>query len=144
VGRFFANLFPAPIRFQVPYGLDYGYFQGRRTFNAHAITRLWFRPTPGNAHVFAEFGIFEDAYTRVGGRTDGVEFVVSEINQDGAERILFKRYLDPVHRERDRGLQHLDITALIETKSELVFETRPGPAGDFGYDWAYWGTIRTR
>jgi len=144
VARFFSVMSPAPTRVQVPFGLDSAYIDSRRAFIAHSLTRLWFSPARTTTHVFAEFGIAEDAYTRTGGRTDGVEFVILEKKSGAADHLLFKRFLDPVHRLGDRGAQRIDLTTSIAPESEIVFETQPGPAGDFSYDWAYWGKIRLR
>jgi hypothetical protein len=90
------------------------------------------------------FGISEDAFTRNGDRTDGVEFAVLEYLPDGSERMLFSQFLDPVRRNEDRSTQHVERELEVSPGAEIVFETRPGPSGINAFDWSYWKKIELR
>jgi hypothetical protein len=49
--------------------------------------------------------------------------------------------LDPTHRTTDRGVQRVTFAAAIAPGTEVEVATRPGPAGDRAFDWAYWQKI---
>ncbi|MEO6002112.1 MAG: glycosyltransferase family 39 protein [Opitutus sp.] len=141
--RFFTRMSPRPDRYQVPFGLSLGFRpDGSLVFDAHAPTRLWFHPPRRVTQLSLEFGIAEDAYTRAGDRTDGVEFVAVVRAAPGAtERALFSRVLDPVRQPLDRGTQRAKVSLALPENAEVIIETRPGPGGSNAFDWSYWRTI---
>lgn len=140
--RFFDHMTPQPERYQVPFGLTFGFRpDGSLAFDAHAPSRLWFHVPPGTTQLSIEFGISEDAYLRTGDRTDGVEFTVVARAPDGKDRTLFSRILDPVRWEKDRATQRANLPVSLAPETELIFETRPGPSGSNAFDWSYWKEI---
>ena len=142
---FFPGMSPQPSRYQVPFGLSIGFHpDGRRVFDGHAPSRLWFPIARAVSELSVEFGISKDAYQRDGARTDGVEFAVVEVTAHGTRREVFSRTLDPTAQPTDRGTQFAKIPVSIPAGSELIFETRPGPSGSNAFDWAYWKKIELR
>ena len=74
---------------------------------------------------------------------DGVTFAVYVESDQGA-RQLFSTYIDPKRDQADRRWhpQAVDLGAYAGQVVTLIFETGTGPADDYRYDWAGWGTPR--
>jgi hypothetical protein len=143
--EFFTRMTPKPERYQVPFGLTFGFRpDGSRVFDAHAPTRLWFKTPPETQRLVFEFGISELAYTREGDRSDGVEFTVVEQRPDGTNRLLFTRFLNPLVRSEDRALQRVEMDVSVSPGAEIIFATGPGPSGSNAFDWSFWRTIELR
>ena len=96
---------------------------------------------PKNAHwVTGRFGMMPGTYTD-GGRTDGAMFLAYWT--DGKDRIeLFRRYLDPVEKIGDRGLQDFrgDLSGL--SGGRLILEIQNGPNNNPSWDWTAWSNIK--
>jgi tetratricopeptide (TPR) repeat protein len=75
---------------------------------------------------------------------DGVEYniYVRDPDHPSVFRRVFSRYLDPKNNPDDRHWidELVDLSAFGRQTVEIIFETRPGPAGDANYDWAAWST----
>jgi hypothetical protein len=66
---------------------------------------------------------------------DGVELTISAA-QDGSEKVIIKRHLDPAHLRQHRTWLPLDFEIPSATDSTLLrFAVNPGPAGDLTGDW---------
>jgi len=119
--------------------------EGQSVLMVHARGEMRFRVHPGKHTLTGQFGILKGAYN-VGNDlppTDGVEFsaVIRETN--GRELLLFKRFLNPLLREADRGLQTITTAPFVtETEAELVLHTHPGAANNSRYDWSFWEAIK--
>ena len=119
--------------------------EGQSVLMVHAPGEMRFRVHPGKHTLTGQFGILKGAYN-VGDDlppTDGVEFsaVIRETN--GRELLLFKRFLNPLLREADRGLQTITTAPFVtETEAELVLHTHPGAANNSRYDWSFWEAIK--
>ncbi len=85
---------------------------------------------PGSRLVF-DIAMEPGTYARPG---KGVRF---EIEKDGKE--MFSKYLDPKHRERDRGWFHFDLPLEGTGRSRLTLRTRPAPRSNNYYCNAGWG-----
>jgi hypothetical protein len=74
---------------------------------------------------------------------DGAAFAVY-VEADGITEQLFATYVDPKHDEADRRwhAHTVDLAAYAGRRVTITFETGTGPAGDYRYDWAGWGTPR--
>jgi hypothetical protein len=108
----------------------------------HARSEMTFNIKEGAQRVRGAFGMLPGTYTK-GGNTDGAEFVVYW--SDGGERLeLFKRYLDPVHEMKDRGLQHFDVALPQRPGGRLFLDVKPGPAGNHSWDWTAWTGIEIK
>jgi hypothetical protein len=143
--QFFIRMTPQPERYQVPFGLSFGFRpDGSRVFDAHAPTRLWFKAPRDARRLTIEFGITEAAYTREGDRSDGVEFTVTEHLAGRPDRVLFTRFLNPLERSEDRSDQRVELNISVNPQAEIIFSTGPGPSGSNAFDWAYWKTIQLR
>jgi hypothetical protein len=92
---------------------------------------------PAGATRFAgSYGIREGAYSS-GGHTAGVVFELEGIWPSGIRRQLWRRLLDPVAREEDRGTQHLDEEIPPDGPAAVVLHTRPAKKDDNRWDWSY-------
>src|SRR6185295_18843820 len=93
----------------------------------------------GGAHLRARLGLRRGAWRP--GATDGVGFEVHVVGPDGAV-VAYRRFLDPVRVEADRGPQSLDLALTLAAPGEVVLVTEPGPAKDVKWDWSYWTDVR--
>lgn len=145
VHRFFADLSPCPVRYQVPFGLNLRTVaDGRLSFDVHATTHLWFAIPNHPRQVTLAFGILDDAWKREAGRTDGVGFSLAAITADGTSHEIFSRFLDPVAKPADRGKQSAVVDLPAGLYRELVFTASPGPSGSNAFDWAYLDLLQIR
>ncbi len=106
----------------------------------HAPSQMIFEVPPDATTVSGKFGMMPGTYLN-GGNTDGARYKVYWSN--GASRVdLFQRFLDPVHKEQDRGLH--DFSAKLEGLygGRLYLEVDAGPFKDNGWDWTGWTDIR--
>lgn len=103
---------------------------------AHAPSGLRLDIPAGARRLAIAFGLPAGAYSS-GGATDGVDFAVSAVAPDGAQRVLWRRTLDPVGAVEDRGIQSavVDLDA-APPRSHLVLST--GPRDDPRWDWSFW------
>jgi hypothetical protein len=111
---------------------------GKRVLLAHAPVKFKMPVSGKLSGIRIGFGILEQAYTI--GNTDGVRFHVSAINEKGQEVTLFRRYLDPVSVNSDRGEQ----TALVEIPeghdlAYIFLATEMG--GNAAWDHSYWSNF---
>jgi tetratricopeptide (TPR) repeat protein len=74
---------------------------------------------------------------------DGVGFAVY-VESGGAATQVFSSYIDPKQDEDARRWHPhtVDLSDYAGQTISVIFETRPGPAGDLRYDWAGWGEAR--
>ena len=141
--RLFSGLSPQPVRFYTTFGMDINQEHGEWFLNAHPDTRLWFRVPAGRRQVAAEFHLVPGSYENLarGDATDGVEFAIYEIKPDGSRQQVYDRLLNPMDNLGDRGFQRIALEVEVAEGSELLFETGPGPRGNYTRDWASWGPI---
>ncbi len=74
---------------------------------------------------------------------DGVTFTVYVESDQGTDQV-FSTYINPKEEEADRRWHPaaIDLGAYAGQTVTIIFETGTGPAGDYRYDWAGWGTPR--
>jgi len=139
----FAAMSPPPARFYTTFGLDLNILEGRWFLSAHPDARFWFRLPPGQHSVVAEYCLLPGSWAGLARKeaTDGAEFAIYEQRADGTRRPVFDRELNPVDNPADRGVQVVRLTVELAPGSELLFETGPGPRGNYNRDWAAWGPI---
>jgi hypothetical protein len=137
----FADFSPRPVRATSLNDFSTSPVDSRRMLNAPATTELAFRVPPGATRIKGAYGILDGAFA---GRefTDGVEFVISQRRPNGAETVIFRRFLNPRWVISDRGPQSLDVAVPPKSEGELIFRTLPGPANNASFDWAYWGGVQ--
>lgn len=72
---------------------------------------------------------------------DGVEFRLEIRDSAGRIRLLYDRYIDPKHNLAERRWipGSVDLNEYMGQTVELLFTTKPGPAGDTCAGWAGWG-----
>lgn len=109
-----------------------------RVMIMHAPSQMVFEVPAGKTMVQAGFGFVAGAYLN-GGRTNGAQFTVYW--SDGSDRVvLHERYLDPLTKMNDRGLQRFS-AKLPRAKGHVTFRIDPGEHGEFAYDWTGWTGI---
>ncbi len=126
---------------------QFGFFNteeaGEPCLFAHAPTMLAYEWQPGMNYFAAEFGVMRGAYTD-GQSTEGVVFTLERETAKGEIQELFRRHLDPLHVETDRGDQSLEVAIPPTPGGRLILRTSPPPSGHLNHAWSYWRNIRTR
>lgn len=129
-----------PVAYEADTGLSEQSLEGKDLAVLHAPSQMTFDfPKTGAAALVGQFGFLPNAYLN-GGNTNGADFIIYW--QDGPNRVdLFRRYLDPMRKPEDRGLQafSLDVSAL--KGGRLYFRIETGPYNDKGWDWTGWTGI---
>lgn len=109
-----------------------------RVMIMHAPSQMVFEVPAGATMIQGGFGFVPGAYLN-GGRTNGAQFTVYW--SDGSDRVvLHERYLEPLSRLNDRGLQKFS-SKLPKGKGHVTFRIDPGEHGEFAYDWTGWTGI---
>jgi hypothetical protein len=137
----FDDFSPRPIRGTALNDFTSAVVDGIKVLNAHATTEIVFRKRPGASRITGIYGLPHEAVARPG-MSDGVEFVIAQVNPDGTENVVFRRMLDPANNPADRGIHKLDVAVPAEASGEIFFRTLPGLAGNASFDWSYWGRLK--
>lgn len=138
----FGNITPAPVRARFKFAYS-SMIQGAELLvSAHPDSDLWLHPPATATAIDCEFGMFPAAWEKEGDKTDGVEFVITQLLPDGSRHELFRQRLTPVTRPPDRARQHVSLPHRPVPGELLQFSTRPG--GGYAYDWSYWGRIEVK
>jgi len=122
-------------RFDIAYGYRRYWSSGGELLNFHPDAALWVNPHHRAGTVAWRYGIFDDAWTRAGDRTDGVVFAVEAENAAGHRRELFARVLRPESEAGDRGVITSELRYDLAADEILRFSAGSGPSKAF--DWAY-------
>ncbi len=104
----------------------------------HAPSEMIFDVPAGATQINGAYGFLPGAYSN-GGRTNGAEFVIYWSN-GGEPVILHERFLDPVNKMSDRGLQKFSVK-LPKSSGRVFLRVNPGPFGEFAFDWTGWTGI---
>ncbi|RXK55443.1 hypothetical protein ESB00_05960 [Oleiharenicola lentus] len=139
----YPKISPAPLRAYFEQGLGYVWPEPEKekAIFAHPACDLWIKPPRGATHIEWDAGLVEEAYTREGAKTDGVELTITAI-MGGAEREIFRRELDPANQPGDRGKLKLVIPHEPVPGEILRFSARPRQGSAF--DWLYWARIEVK
>jgi hypothetical protein len=86
-----------------------------------------------------DMAMFPDSWQWGG---DGASFAVSVIDETGDTSKLFDEYISNAPEDQKWHASLIDLNAFGKQTVKLIFETGPGPSGDFVGDWAGWGTPR--
>jgi hypothetical protein len=115
--------------------------EGKRFLLVHPEGEVRFNLQAGTTAAAGDFAMHPDAY--LGGKTDGVEFVVEYAPSDPAQTpsTLYHRLLEPVTVAADRGIQRFRVELPAGARGQLVLRTLPGPAGRYDWDWAGWSDV---
>jgi hypothetical protein len=109
-----------------------------RVMIMHAPSQMVFEVPAGATMIQGGFGFVPGAYTNEG-RTNGASFGVYW--SDGSDTmVLHERFLDPLNRVNDRGLQRFS-AKLPKGKGHVTCRIDPGPNGEYAYDWTGWTGI---
>lgn len=110
----------------------------RKVMILHAPSEMIFDVPAGAKEMQGYYGFIPGAYSQ-GGRTNGAEFVIYW-TAGGEPTILHERYLDPVKRMSDRGIQKFSISLPRDT-GQVFLRINPGPYGEYAFDWTGWTGI---
>lgn len=107
----------------------------------HPISSLSYVFTPDAQTRFLLFRLALDPQVWGPDKGDGVLFRVS-VRDDGSERELFSRWVDPKNNPQDRRWIDgaVDLGPYLGRPVTLVLSTLPGESG--AWDWAGWGGLR--
>ena len=89
------------------------------------------------------WALFDDAFHRTTGRSDGARFVVEVSDETGTARV-FERTLTRDDVGRGWVDAVVDLSAYRGRAITLRLATEPGDDGDALFDWALWGDLRLR
>jgi hypothetical protein len=109
-----------------------------RVMIMHAPSHMVFEVPAGATELHGAYGFVPGAYTN-DGRTNGAEFVITW--SDGNEPVLLhERYLNPLTKLNDRGLQQFSVH-LPKSSGRVTLEVKPGLNGEYAFDWTGWTGI---
>ena len=127
-----------PISYEALNAPNEDIIDGRTVMIMHAPSQMIFEVPAGATMIQGDFGFVPGAYQN-GGRTNGALFTVYWT--DGSDRfVLHERYLDPVPRLNDRGLQHFS-AKLPKGTGNVIMRIDPGEFGEYAFDWTGWTGI---
>ena len=112
---------------------------GYPMLQAHAPSELAFELPAGAKAIVGRFGYQDTAFTN-GATTDGAEFSVVWTSGD-EEKVLLRRYLDPVRIAADRGPQTFRLPLEGLRPGTIVLRAGVGPNNDLSWDWVCWSDI---
>lgn len=136
------GVFPQPFKGRFTYGLRAFPYGDKRVINAHPDSEIWLRSPSAATRIEWDYGMISAAWERDGDKSDGVELTITGISPGREERKIFRRWLDPVRRPEDRGVQQ-EVIPYQPLPGELLhFKT--GPGGSYSYDWAFWERIEVK
>jgi hypothetical protein len=104
----------------------------------HAPSEMIFDVPAGATQLNGAYGFLPGAYSN-GGHTNGAEIVIYWTN-GGEPVILHERFLDPVTKMSDRGLQKFSVK-LPKSSGRVFLRINPGPFGEYAWDWTGWTGI---
>lgn len=125
-----------PVDSQAPFPLGRQQLGRDEVLVVHAPSWLRFEVLPGRHRLRARYGMIPNSWRH--GTTDGVQFQVALLPEDGKLRALYNRMLDPAAVQADRHMQELDLEFETDQPSSLYLRTGPGPNNNAARDWAYW------
>lgn len=133
------NMFvDAPISYEALNPPNEDVIDKRRVIIMHAPSEMVFDVPSGAGELNGFYGFVPGAYSN-GGRTNGSEFVIYW-SGGGEPVILLEKFLDPVNRLSDRGLQRFNVK-LPKSTGQVHLKVGPGPYGQFAFDWTGWTGI---
>lgn len=110
----------------------------RRVMIMHAPSEMIFDVPSGAGELNGAYGFVPGAYTN-GGRTNGAVFFIYWT--DGSDSVvLHERFLDPMTKMNDRGLQKFHVK-LPKSTGRVTLRINPGPFDEYAFDWTGWTDI---
>lgn len=104
----------------------------------HAPSEMVFDVPAGATELHGAYGFNHGAYSD-GGRTNGAQYSI-HWHGGGEPVILHERFLDPVNKINDRGLQKFSVK-LPRSTGQVFLRVSPGPFGQNAFDWTGWTAI---
>jgi hypothetical protein len=139
----YTDIFSTPaVEVKSGFPLERFVLEGKRFLLVHPVGEVRFDVPEGATAASGDFALRPEAY--VGGKSDGVEFLVEFAPSDSAQAasILYRRMLQPLTVEADRGIQQFRVELPASMRGQLILRTLPGAMGRYDWDWAGWSDIR--
>lgn len=135
-----SEFFPADSKYIRTDQMEVGY-ENRSIIFAHPDSKITYDLTlPENPSLL--FGIGMDTTVWDPQKGDGVEYLIDAALPEEPGRVyrVYSRYIDPKNNPGDRHWfdERVDLSAFAGKQVRLTFQTRPGPAGNYDFDWAGW------
>jgi hypothetical protein len=112
---------------------------GRDIAIMHAPSQMIFDLPSGAKLIRGIYGMMPGTYLD-GGSTNGAGYIIYWSN--GTTRVeLFRKFLNPVNVEIDRGLHSFECDLTNLNGGRLYLEVESGPYNDKGWDWTGWSDI---
>jgi hypothetical protein len=97
-------------------------------------------PVDAGRHVVrAGFGILPEGYLKLG--SDGAEFAIVVADEDGTEREVWSRMLEPALVPEHCRLQELEVAIEAPERARVLLRVGPGPAGRREGDLSFWTAV---
>jgi hypothetical protein len=110
-------------------------------WSANVPAKVEWRRPPAVAALTLHYGINEGGYTAKDGHSDGVEFSLVLVENNGTTHALFSRLLAPYNHPGHRGPQTSRVELPPNVEGRLILTAGPGPQNDLSWDWAWIGPI---
>jgi hypothetical protein len=130
----------APVAMHSSFPIEPGTYDGGQVLMVEPEGEMIFALREGIRVAQGRFGIAPGAYLQ--GKTDGVRFTVEYINERGERRLLFDRYLDPLAKPGDRGMQSFAVALEPGWKGRLACRTSNLEGKNSNWDWSYWTAVK--
>ena len=128
----------APIAYRAFTPVSTDFIDKRRVVIMHAPSEMLFEVPTDATTLQGAYGFLPGAYSN-GGQTKGAEFfVVWSLGNESI--ILHQRFLDPLNRPSDRGLQKFTVV-LPDSSGRVFLRITPGPSNQTAWDWTGWTGI---
>lgn len=112
-----------------------------RALLMHAPSSMEFKPADSITLLSGTFGIRDEAFQGQN-QTNGIDFVVEQVQPDGTVAMLFKRSLRPLQVNSDRGPQTFSVMLKPGANRQVTLRLTPGDNNDSRWDWSYLANLK--
>jgi hypothetical protein len=116
--------------------------EGRAATFVHPFGYLKFAVPAGARNISGQYGFEEAAYIK--GTTDGAEFRIELLTDQGTNRLLHSELLQPKTNPNDQGLHSFNLELPPEPHANILLKVLPGPRNDSAWDLACWAQIEIK
>lgn len=125
----------APHALRLPGNSEIHLIDGRPCLQLHPPAEIEFKVPAGATAFSFKIGMRPGAYSNPGA-SDGVDFIVESISDDGVVTEIHRRALRPKVNQNDQPLHDIAIAIPSPAPCLIRVRTTAGPASDLSWDWA--------
>jgi len=114
--------------------------QGAPVLFAHPASLLEFAISEADRTVRGRIGLLATSYQGTNA-TDGVDFSIEFLDNNGSRQVVYHRWLDPLAEPRDRGFQDFAVRLPPSHGGRLLLRTYNPPGRGASWDWAFWNNV---